>query len=150
GRHGRLRATESLGPCLAALALQIAEDDENAVFVRQAAQLLVENRLQVIPEVMVGQGWFRHLLQMPLADTTLRCYCPHSYRGLMGDAVEPIGDHRLLPDRCRLANQHQERRLKGILGVVITAQKTPTNPPNHRTVPADQRGKTRIIPLLKE
>src|SRR5262249_44752796 len=57
--------------------------------------------------------------------------------GSVGDAVEPVRD--LLGGACRgLADENEESCLKGVLGVVVTAEEAAAHPPDHRPVPADQ------------
>ena len=63
----------------------------------------------------------------------------------MGHAVEPVRDLVPLPDGSRLAHQHQEGGLKGVLGVLVAAQDAEADAPDHRTVPAHQGGKSGFL-----
>src|SRR5262249_59110062 len=51
----------------------------------------------------------------------------------------------LLAQRPGLARQHQKRGLKGVLGLLLMAERISANPPDEPTVPADQGGESRLI-----
>src|SRR5581483_358097 len=47
----------------------------------------------------------------------------------------------------RVAGQHQERRLEGVLGEVGVADRPPAHPQHHHPVPPDQRRERGLVPL---
>jgi len=47
-------------------------------------------------------------------------------------------------------NEDEEGRLKSILGVVLAAEKTPTNAPHHRGMPSHESGKGIVVFPLYE
>ena len=49
------------------------------------------------------------------------------------------------PDRSRLADENEERRLEGVLGVVVVVKKATADAPDHRAVPTDQSFKGRRL-----
>src|SRR4029077_10999070 len=63
---------------------------------------------------------------------------------------EPARYRITLADRTRLADQEQERRLEGILGVIEVRQPPPAQGPDHRTVPRQQRLKRRFLTVRDE
>src|SRR5262249_1864679 len=72
--------------------LQIAEDDDGTIGVRQAAQLLVEQRSQIVPEVWFKCGWFRYSRHQPFPNLSLGDRCPGVHRRLVCHPVEPVGE----------------------------------------------------------
>jgi hypothetical protein len=56
----------------------------------------------------------------------------------------------MVSQRGRLARQHKEGGLKGILGIGKVWQNTPAYPQDHRTMPAQQRGKGLFVPIARE
>ena len=55
------------------------------------------------------------------------------------DAVQPGPERRPPADRARPADEDQERRLEGVVGVVGLAERGAADAPDHRPVPLDQR-----------
>ncbi len=70
----------------------------------------------------------------------------------VGDDVKPGAECFTDPKGGRFSDQDQERRLKRILGVVRIADHRPTDAPDHRRMPLDQRSQdelgTRVVPVL--
>jgi hypothetical protein len=56
----------------------------------------------------------------------------------------------MVSQRGRLARQHKEGGLKGILGIGNLAQDAPADVHYHRTMPAQQRGKGSFVPIARE
>ncbi len=56
----------------------------------------------------------------------------------MGDAVQPARQGIVLANGTRLASEHDESRLEGILGILAARQRTPANIPDHPLMPAQQ------------
>src|SRR5207244_12716016 len=65
--NGPFGQSELPGRLLATVALQITKDKSDPVLVRQAAQLLVEERLQIMPVILVLRRRFRfgHVPHLP-------------------------------------------------------------------------------------
>ena len=61
-----------------------------------------------------------------------------------GDAVEPGGERVGRSDRAGRAGEDQERRLGGILGLVVVAGDLPAGAPDHRPVPLDEGRERRL------
>src|SRR5438132_1308122 len=60
-------------------------------------------------------------------------------RDAEGHAAQPAGQRLAAADRNRLAGQHQEGRLKGVLGQVVIRQDAATDAEHERPVPPHQR-----------
>ncbi len=55
----------------------------------------------------------------------------------VGDLMQPAAEPVAAPDRPRLADQNQERGLKGVLGIVRIAEHSAAGTQHHRPVPLD-------------
>src|SRR5262245_59907580 len=69
---------------------------------------------------------------------------------MVGDSIEPVGHQFAGPDRSRLANQDEEGRLKGILGVLVMAEDPLAHPPDHRAMALYESCKGSFIPVGDE
>ncbi len=89
---------------------------------------------------------FRHLGHRPFPRSPPGSYRLGLGRGPVGHAMKPVADH--LPRRHRggFAGEDQERRLKGILRVIVVAQGAATDAPHHGSVPHDKSLERRPIP----
>src|SRR5262249_17924016 len=65
-RHRPFRHAKLSGGFTAGLALKIAQDDDGTIPIGQAAQFLIQQGLQVTPEILFRYGWFGHLGHLPL------------------------------------------------------------------------------------
>ncbi|MBI1831634.1 MAG: hypothetical protein HYR84_09315 [Planctomycetes bacterium] len=133
------RNAERLRGLLARLAFQIAQDDGHAILLVELIQLVIEQGLQINPEVVRRSTFFIRRGHGHFSLLTLLRGGPGANRGLIGDAVQPIADQLARPNRGRLANENQERRLKGILGIVEIAEHAQAYAEHHRTVAAHQQ-----------
>src|SRR4029079_1017490 len=89
-------------------------------------------------------GVVLHLSGLPFrlgSQSRLRSYLAC---GPISDAVKPTRQSLRIAERGTLAHQHQERRLKRILGVVRVVQNSTTRAEDERTMPLDERGKRRV------
>jgi hypothetical protein len=120
--------------------LQITQDDENSLSIRQPAQFLVEQGEQISSSVRFRCGGFGHLgyLLFPLLSPGSRH--PRLEGGLVGHAVEPVGDHLAGHDRVGLADQDEEGGLEIVLGIMTIPQDAAADTPHHRPMPPHQRG----------
>src|SRR5262245_52988682 len=139
-----------LSRLLTGLALQVAKDDGNTILVGQAAQLLGEQGLEVVPHVLLLKSPFGHLHHLPFPLLPSGGYRPRLQRRLVGHAVEPVGHHLLRFNRRRLADEDEERGLESVFGVVVVAEDTAAHAPDHRTMPPHQGCKGGIVSLSQE
>jgi hypothetical protein len=128
------------GRLLAGLALQVAQDDDRSVLVGQATEFLVEQRLQLVPGVLLLDGRFGHGCHLLLARLPFGGRRPGLERRLVSHPVQPVRDLLAVGDGRRLAHQHQEGRLKGVLGIVVTTEDPAADSPDHRAVTMHQGG----------
>src|SRR5262249_4202292 len=70
-------------------------------------------------------------------------------RGLVGHAVQPVGDHLPWCDKRCLANKDQEGGLECVFGVVVVAQDSAAHAPDHRAVTFDQGSEGSFLPMLE-
>src|SRR5262249_41028747 len=64
--------------------------------------------------------------------------------------VHPGAHRRFLAQRPRLADQQEERRLKGVLCGVLLGEHPATDAPNQRSMSPQQRSKSSLVALLDE
>ena len=63
----------------------------------------------------------------------------------MGHAVQPVADLCSGPDGRRLADEDEESGLERILGVVVIAQNTAADAPDHSGMPAHEHFESRCV-----
>ncbi len=100
----------------------------------QATQFLVEQGLQILPEVLFRHSRFGHLGHLSFPALSSGGCRPCLQRGLVSDPVEPVGQQLPGSEGCRFADEDQESGLKGVLGVVVMGQHTSADGPDHRSV----------------
>src|SRR5579884_2016164 len=71
-------------------------------------------------------------------------------RCLISHAIEPVADHFSRRDRRRPANEDEEGSLKRIFGIVMVAEKTAADAPDHPAVPPYQSGGGSFVALFDE
>jgi hypothetical protein len=134
---------------LARLSLQIAQDNDDSILVRQPAQFLVKEPSQICPKLFRHGFCLGHVDYLPLSRPPSGG-CPSGLQcRLVSHPVEPIGHHLPRHDRGRLADEDKEGRLKGVLGVVM-AEKTAADSPDHGAVALHQSREGSVVPLLDE
>jgi hypothetical protein len=127
------------------LAFYIAQDDDYPVPGGEPAHLLVEYRSEVDPRISFQHfrlGHNGHLL-FPLSlpgdpGPCLECR-------LVGDAVEPVGDHLFGYDGSGLADEDEEGGLEGIFGIMVIDEDATAHAPDHRAVPPHQGRKRGLL-----
>ena len=147
----RPERTRKLARCLFGReALEKAQDQDVAQLGRKFAQLGVEDRPDVEPiavRVIRGGDVGRHRSQTPSPPGFLgsRLGC-HAGRHAVQPGAQAFGIAKLpgLPD------QHEERRLECIVGIVRVAQQAPADPQNHRSMPRDNRFERRFVAVGNE
>jgi hypothetical protein len=130
--------------------LEIAEHDGDAVPVRQAVDLPVNDVGQVVRHAMVGPSRVE-LGRTALGLLATRLLALGLDGGPKGDAMQPGTERIAHPKRSGLAHQHEEGRLKSIAGCVIVVQDGPAGRPDHRPMSRHQRGERRfrLLAILK-
>ena len=132
------------------LALKVTQHDHCPVLLRQTAQLQVQHCLEITPGIFLYPGWFSHVRHLRFPQLALRPGRPGLEGGLVSDAVEPVTDLRSGVDRRRLADEDEKRRLERILSVVVVAQDTTADTPNHRAMAAHERFQGRRLSAAHE
>ena len=123
----------------------MAEDHRRAILLRQPVQLLEEDWAG-IPRVIIpgvrgpAIGGFDRGLAAPAPQGR----GPGLDRDPPGHAVEPGRQRVGHSDRARLADQDQEGRLEGVVGVHRVPEHTPADPEDHRPVLRDDRLESRL------
>jgi hypothetical protein len=64
--------------------------------------------------------------------------------------MQPIADNLALGQTVRLADEHQECGLEGIVGIVGIAQDAAANAAHHRTMTAHERLESRLIAPMEK
>ncbi len=139
------RPAELTGRLPMSLALQVAEDDGDAVLRGQAAQLLIQERQQVVPPFVrpgFGLGHLRHLL---LSGPPPASHRPGPHGCLVRHGIQPVGDHLPTGDRRGLAGEHEERGLERVLGIVGVAEDASADTPDHGAVTHDEGLERRLV-----
>lgn len=126
------------GHLLARPALQLSEHQGHAVLLRQAAELLVQG-------AGVGPLCGRPGCGLRFCGPPPGVGLPHLPGGEVGDPVKPTGDRVRPPDGGRFADQHEEGRLKGVLGVVRVAEHPLAHGRHHRPVAVDEGLEGRVV-----
>ena len=142
---GPERTREPVGRLLGGRALEQAQDQDLPELRRQLAQLGVEDRPDVepiCPNVLEGPDVDRHrrvnLTPSGISSSRLGC---HAGRNSVKPRPQAIG----IAELPGLLNQHQERRLEGVVGIVTISEHTPTNAEHHRPMPRDDRFERRFV-----
>jgi hypothetical protein len=93
--------------------------------------------LQIGPEFLVLQHffWFGKLHHLLLPGLPLRRRLPGFAGRLECHAKQPVRKQLRGSDRGRLADEDEERGLKGVLGVVMAGKGPATDAPDHRPMP---------------
>ena len=126
-------------------AVQVAQDDRNPVLVRQPGQFRVEDRLQVGPGLVGGDGRVRHGVHLLLLCLPAGGRPAGLEGGPVRDSVEPVPDQVPRTDRGGPPGQDEEGGLEGVLGQVRVADHAAADAQDHRPVPADQGGEGRLV-----
>jgi hypothetical protein len=136
-RHRSFGTTKLSGNLLAGPAVQIAQNNDVPMLVRQPAQFLIEHLDEIIPDLLLfsflGQGYI-----LPFALVSLRRCCAQSCRGPNGHAIEPVRDFFAVAQSRSFADENQKGRLKRILRIVMIAEGAPAHIPDHGREPSNQ------------
>ncbi len=125
---------------------QVAQHQRHPVLLRQPAQLLIEHRVEVRSFRRLRPGRDFQLADGRLPVPAAERPGPGPPRNAEGHAVKPARQKISVPDRRRLADQHQERRLESVLDVPRVAEHPPAEAQHHRPVQVHQRLEGVLIP----
>ena len=87
----------------------------------------------------------RHVFDLSFLRLAAEGRGPRPEGGAVGDAVQPAGDGLAVGHGGGLPGQHEEGRLKGILGVLGVAQHTAADGQDHRPVPPHKGGEGAVV-----
>jgi RNA polymerase sigma factor (sigma-70 family) len=149
-RHGADRPAERPCRLLVRPAFQATEDDHLALWLRQTRQLFMHDRFERVALSSDLDRFRAHLCRLPFDRAAPRRAHLRTDCDAIRGAVEIAGHGRPVADLGRVAGQDEERRLKGIFGVVGVRQDASADAEDHRPVPAQQRVECRFIPALRE
>jgi hypothetical protein len=135
---------------LIGFAFDVTKDNRCPVFIRQAVQFLIENRLQIPPNLLTGRFGVGHLHHLPFAEPSTGgvglCFQGH----MIGNRVEPVS-HRTAPVQgTSPTKEHEKGGLEGVLGRMTVVQDTPADAQHHRAVSPDQGGKRGLLVPAEE
>jgi hypothetical protein len=127
------------------LALEVAEHDRPAIRLRQAGDLVVEDRPNVAPQHVRRAVGRRDVGQRGAVNRR----APRPSAGPAGDPirhlVEPARDGLPFADGTGPARQDEERGLKGVLGILFLTQDAAAEVEHHRAVPPHQQLERRLV-----
>jgi hypothetical protein len=95
--------------------------------------------LQLVPEALLGHGWFGHLRHPPFPLPPPGGGRPRMQLRLVEHAVEPVGDHLPWHDGRGPADEDGEGGLESVLGVFVAAEDTAAHAPDRRAVTPHQQ-----------
>lgn len=137
------RAAELMGRLLLGRTLPVAEQDHGPVFLRQSADLLLDERVMSgLIETFVGIGRGGRIRDKPdpalfrLPPPRPIDACPGCNPS--GNPVQPACDRIKLADRSTLLDQHQKSGLESVFRILKTAQDVAADPQHHGPMPRDQ------------
>ncbi len=130
------RPAELLRRLIVGEALQVAEHYRNPILLREPFELLVEHQDQIIAMSVVCGG-HRTLGSSELMPAAPGLGHPGAIRDPIGRPVQPTGQRVAVANRAGLADQDQEGRLEGIMGIVRLVQNQLTDAKHHGAVSLD-------------
>jgi hypothetical protein len=135
----RHRHADPSGGLVARGPIQVAENERSAERLRQPIQLLVQGPADAVPRGPLGRAGVGAGRRFVGGSNRLA-----AGQGLAGgpqrDAVEPRRQGVGVADRRRPADERQECRLEGIVGVRGRAEDPAADAVDHRPVPVDDIG----------
>ena len=144
--EGRLAPGQLDGGLRVGLSFQVAEHDRPAEPLGQSRELLV-HRDEPIVDVggLAGGDEVGQFAHDALAAVRPRSVAAGLHGHPVRHAVQPAADGVAAPDRPRLADQEQERRLEGVLDLGRAVQDGVADAQDHRPVPHHQRRERRLV-----
>jgi hypothetical protein len=133
-----LRPAELSSGFFLGLALQTAKDDRKPVLVRQAAQLVIKDRLQVAPSIFLGRFGLRHFDHLSLARTPFGGRSLRLERRAHSHTIQPIADHVAWQYGRGFASEYQERGLECVLAILVMSKDSAANSQDHLAVSPHQ------------
>ena len=133
---GRLAQPQFDGGLGVRLGFEVAEHQRSTEPLGQSVDLLVQCRPQRLARLAPDCRPDLARPALPIASPAGVDVGPDCHP--VRHAMEPRADRVDAPDRPGLADQHQERRLEGVLHVVEVAERPPADGQDHRPVPLHQ------------
>ena len=130
--------------------LQVAKHQRRPKRLGQPGEFLVEDLPRFAPLAVEARRTnldVRDLYLVLLVDVAASGVGPCPHGDSVGDPMDPVAQQPGVADGFGPADQHQERRLEGILNVMFLAQDAPADAQDHRSMTSDQGGKRRLIAL---
>jgi hypothetical protein len=127
--------------------LQVMEHKGCPVFLRQPVHFGVDNLAHFLPGEI---GWtcrLRHELGLPFMVPSFGRPGPGLPRNAIGHSVQPAGHRRPLADSLGLADEHQERGLERVRGIVLVPQHPLAQPQHHGAVSLQEDREGRFLVL---
>ena len=141
---GPNRQIERLGGQLVALPLQVAKNDRDTEAIGKPVDFLVEYRPRTFEPLRLDERRAFRLGGPALEGTP----APRGRLDLngqpLGDSVKPGPERVANPEPARFAQEHQECRLEGVLGVVRITKQHGADAKDHGPMPLDQRNKCQL------
>jgi hypothetical protein len=136
--------SQALGCLVVSQPFEIAKDRGSTKRIGQAHQFVVKNRRNVVEwSGLIEGGIDLDSGLFPNATPRRVGPCPDCHP--MSDAAKPVAHTLAIADRARATDQHEKRRLKRILNVVFVTESAAANSQNHRSMPTDQSGESRLV-----
>src|SRR5262249_41803456 len=148
--HGAFGDAKLQGGLFARFAFQITKGDERAILFRKATNRLIEKRQQRVPWLALRRFWLGHLLCWPFACSSSGLFRLHLEGHMMRDSLQPASKQARREKGASLASQDEERRLEGVLGIVMIAQNAPASAQNHWPVPAHEQLKGCVVSVCRK
>jgi hypothetical protein len=146
-----------LGGLLMRPALQVTQDEQIAVAVRQPLQLLGHHRCLLAPVGFrggVGAGSLRRFKDVAARRSHTGQPLARLPRGPSGDtagnAVEPAAERALMVEAGGLAGEDEEGGLEGVLGVLHVAKDAAAQAEHERSVSLDEGGEGGLLTAVDE
>ena len=145
---GSRGATDSPRCFFIALAFEITQNDGRTVLRRKPANFVVQGRAQV--EVCSRIPGCFQIAKVLLVGQPLRALGAGFGGSEKCDTVQPVAEQLWPGDRTCFANEHQERRLEGVVGVVGVAEHTPADAQDHGPMPLNEQCERRAVAVDHE
>jgi len=114
------------------------------------AQLPIEQESQIAVGRGFRHGRLGHFTHLPFPYPSAGGQGSRFKCGTVGHPIEPVAHKLAHPQRRRFVDQHEERGLESILGVMRVPEHPAAHTEDHRLVPPHQRFKSRfILPVNK-
>jgi hypothetical protein len=124
-----------------ALALQVAKNDRDTIALGKPVDLLVENRPPPFEPTCLGGRSASGLGGPALEGSPAPCGRLDLNGQPFGDSMKPGPERVVNPELTSLAQEHQERGLEGVLGIMGITEQHGADAEDHRPMPLNQSSK---------